>query len=124
MVSLLMHLEAGFEDDTVVVRVDGQEIFHKEEVTTDYSSGLAGPPFKIELPQGSVNIEINVPSQRQSDTIKVEVTTANIEIKVPSQRPSEFKREVSTTVYLGVSIVQGKLKDYRTSDSIEDFTYF
>ena len=99
MVTLAIDLQDGFSDDTVVIRVDGQEIFHKEGVNTDYSLGRADS-VEIQVPEGSVNVEVTVPSRHLSDTIVL---------------------EVSTTVYLGVSILDDRI-DYRISD--EMFLYF
>ena len=99
MASLVIDLQDGFSDDTVVIRVDGQEIFHKEGVNTDYSLGRADS-VEIQVPEGSVNVEVTVPSRHLSDTIVL---------------------EVSTTVYLGVSILDDRI-DYRISD--EMFLYF
>jgi hypothetical protein len=99
MVSLVIDLQDGFSDDTVVIRVDGQEVFHKEGVNTDYSLGRADS-VEIPVPEGCVNVEVTVPSRHLSGTIVL---------------------EVSATVYLGVSILDDRI-DYRISD--EMFLYF
>lgn len=99
MASLVIDLQDGFSDDTVVIRVDGQEIFHKRGVNTDYALGRADS-VKIQVPEGSVEVAVTVPSRHLSDTIVL---------------------EVSTTVYLGVSILDDGI-DYRISD--EMFLYF
>ncbi|MHC4617840.1 MAG: hypothetical protein ACYTEQ_08815 [Planctomycetota bacterium] len=99
MASLAIDLQDGFSDDTVVIRVDGQEIFHKQGVNTDYALGRADS-VEIQIPEGSVNVEVTVPSRRLSDTIVL---------------------EVSATVYLGVSIPDDEIH-FRTSD--EMFLYF
>ena len=99
MVPFVIDLQNGFSFDTVVVQVDGQEIFHKKDVNTDYAIGLADS-VKIQVPESSVNIEVAVASRQLSDTIVL---------------------EVSTKVYLGVSILDDRI-DFRISD--EMFLYY
>jgi hypothetical protein len=99
MVSLVIDLQDGFADDTVVICVDGQEVYHEQDVNTDYSLGRADS-VEIRVSQGSVSVEIAVRSRHLSDTLAL---------------------EVSKTVYLGVSILDDKI-DYRISD--EMFRYF
>lgn len=99
MVSLVIDLQDGFADDTVVIRVEGREVYHKQAVNTDYSLGRADS-VEVQVREGSVSVEIAVPSRRLSDTKVL---------------------EVSRTVYLGVSILGEKI-DYRISD--EMFLYF
>lgn len=99
MASLVIDLQDGFSDDTVVVQVDGQEKYDKQGVNTDYALGLADS-VEIQVPEGSVNVQITVPSRQLSGTIVL---------------------EVSTTVYLGVCILDDRI-DYRISD--EMFQYF
>ena len=41
MGALTLDLREGFQGDQVVVRVDGRDVASEEDVTTDYSIGLA-----------------------------------------------------------------------------------
>jgi hypothetical protein len=99
MASLVIDLQDGFSDDTVVIRVDGRETFHKQSVSTDYSLGRADS-VEIQVSEGRVKVEVAVPSRRLSDAILL---------------------DVSTTVYLGVSIPDGEV-GFRISN--EMFLYF
>lgn len=99
MALLVIDLQDGFSNDTVVVQVDGQEIFHKEGVNTDYSIGRADS-VEIQVPEDFVRVEITVPSRRLSDTVVLKVLP---------------------TVYLGMSILDDKI-EHRISD--EMFLYF
>ena len=99
MASLVMDLQDGFSDDTVMIRVAGQEIFHKEGVNTDYSLGRADS-VEVQVPEGSVDVEVTVPSRDLLESIVL---------------------EVSTTVYLGISILDDRI-DIQISD--EMFLYF
>ena len=99
MASLVIDLQDGFSNDTVVVQVNGQEIFHKEGVNTDYSIGRADS-VEIQVPEDSVRVEVAVPSRHLSDIVVLKVLT---------------------TVYLGISILDDKI-EHRISD--EMFLYF
>jgi hypothetical protein len=99
MASLVIDFQDGFSDDTVVVQVDGQVIFHKKGVNTDYSLGRADS-VEIQVHEGSVNVDVTVPSRHLSDTVAL---------------------EVSTKIYLGVSIIDDRIS-FRVSDEL--FLYF
>lgn len=99
MASLVIDLQDGFADDTVVIRVDAQEIFHQQGVNTDYALGRADS-VEIQVPEGSVDVEVTVPSRHVSGTIVLEVLAP---------------------VYLAVSISDNSVH-YRVSD--EMFLYF
>lgn len=99
MASLVIDLQDGFSDDTVMIQVAGQEIFHKEGVNTDYSLGRADS-VEVQVPEGSVDVEVTVPSRDLLESIVL---------------------EVSTTVYLGISILDDRI-DHQISD--EMFLYF
>jgi hypothetical protein len=85
---LHIHLQEGFTGDTVVVQVNGREVFHKDGVQTKLLLGYADT-LEVQVPEASVNVEISVPSKNISETIIIE--------------------RVSETPYLGVSIQAGKI---------------
>ena len=96
----LLHVafQDGFTGDTVIARVNGEVVFHKQNVKTRTQIGLADS-FEMNLGQGPVSIEILLPSKNLSKTIVLEMSAA---------------------VYVGVSTHDGRI-DYRTSD--EPFGY-
>lgn len=98
MALLVVDLQEGFADDLVLIRVNGLEVFHKEGVKTKLLLGYADS-FKIQVPEGSVNVEVILPSKNLSETILLQVTKE---------------------VYLGLSIHNGRI-DYRISN--EPFGY-
>jgi hypothetical protein len=92
LAELQVDIQDGFEDDLVVVRVNGTEVFREEGVTTklllggtDFTSGNAP---HVQVPEGSVDVEVLVPSKNLSRTISV---------------------QASQKTYLGVSIQAGKI---------------
>lgn len=88
MSKLHVDLQEGFTDDEVALRINGQELFQKEGVTTKTLLGLASSA-EIEVPNGTVTIEIKVPTKNLAKTISL---------------------ETSGSEYLGVSIENGKIK--------------
>src|SRR4051812_37526516 len=88
MSKLHVNLQEGFTGDAVDVKVNGQDAIHKEAVTTKRMLGLA-TSSEIEVPEGTVNIEIKVPTKKISKTFTL--------------RPSE-------SPYLGVSIRNGEIE--------------
>lgn len=98
VVILAIDFQDGFEEDTVTVRLDGEEIFHKADVTTKLLLGLADS-VKSEVKKGPVTVELGVQTRDILDTISL---------------------DVSADIYLGVSIVNDRL-EYIFSD--EPFGY-
>jgi hypothetical protein len=59
-------------DDTVAIRIGDREVFHQENVSTDFLLGMAGS-VEARVPEGPVTVEVSVPSRRISDAIKLDV---------------------------------------------------
>ena len=88
MVTLGIDLQDRFENDTVVMRMNGEEVFRKEHITTNLLLGLADS-FKTEVEQGSVRIEISIETRNIVETIPM---------------------DVSADTYLGISVVSGRIE--------------
>jgi len=99
MVTLGIDLQDGFEDDTVVMQINGEEVFRKEHVTTNLLLGLAAS-FETEVEKGPVSVEISVETRDIVETIPL---------------------DVSADTYLGVSVVNDRIEQI-ISD--EPFVYF
>jgi hypothetical protein len=99
MVLLQIDLQNGFSNDTVVLRVDRELIFHKKGVSTDYSLGRADS-VDIQVPEGTVKLNVQIPLLKLSDTITL---------------------DTKTNVFLGISI-QDEGIHFRVSN--EMFIYF
>jgi len=98
MADLRIALQDGFEGDTVVVKVNGQEVFKQENIKTKRQIGKAAS-FEVEVEKGSTNVEVSLPLKSLSETIAV---------------------KVSGETYLGVSVVKEKI-EHRVSS--EPFRY-
>ena len=85
-VTLHIDLQDGFQNDEVIIRLDGKQVFHKSGVSTDIrisrADGFEAPSTKAES-----QIEIELPKKRLKASEKVQ----------PSQKPN-----------VGISIREGK----------------
>ena len=98
MALLHVAMQEGFEDENVVIRVAGKEAFRKDNVRTKLQIGFADS-FEMNVEEGPVTIEIDLPSKSLSKSIELQVQNA---------------------VYLSVSIIAGKI-EYKIS--LEPFGY-
>lgn len=87
-------LQDGFEGDTVIVKVNGKEVFKQENVKTKRQIGKAAS-FEVEVEEGPVNVLVSLPLKNLSETIV-------------------FK--VSDKVFLGVSIAEDKIEHKVSSE--------
>lgn len=71
---LNVNLQEGFVNDTVVVRVNGQEVFNKTSVKTKLQIGLANV-FQVDVPEGLLDIEIALPLKNVSESLALEVSS-------------------------------------------------
>lgn len=99
MIPLVIDLQDGFSDDVVMIKVEGNEVYYKKEVNTDYTLGRADS-VEIQAHEGTIKVEIIVQSRNLSDAITL---------------------EVSAKIYLGVSILD-EIIDFKISD--EMFLYY
>lgn len=88
MATLVIDLQDGFSADTVIVHVNGEEVYHKQGVNTNLAISRADS-LHIQVPDGTANMNINVLSRHLSKTVAFQVTT---------------------TLYVGISILDGALE--------------
>ena len=88
MSTLVIDLQDGFSADTVMIHVNGEEIYHKQGVNTNIAISRADS-VQTQVPAGETNITISVPTKHLSRTITL---------------------QVATTLYLGISIRGGALE--------------
>jgi hypothetical protein len=70
---LRVDLQEGFRNDTVIVRVDGAEVYRKNGVTTRLPVGVA-ESFEVPTAKDDAGIEVDVPTKQQSASAGVQVT--------------------------------------------------
>lgn len=69
---LAIALEAGFDDDHVIVRVDDRVVLDEEGVTTRYQIGLARM-LEAPVTAGSVQVAVQVPERELAGETTVDV---------------------------------------------------
>ena len=94
MADLRIALQDGFEGDTVVVTVNGKEVFKQEDIKTKRQIGKAAS-FEVKVEEGSANVQVSLPLKNLSETIVC---------------------KVSGEAYLGVSLVEGKIEHKVSSE--------
>lgn len=90
----LLHiaLQEGFQDDTVIVRVNGQDVFHKPGVRTKLQIGRA-TAFDLDVEEGLARIEVIVPEKGLAGTTSVEISRpAYIGISLSAENSVTFQR--------------------------------
>ena len=92
----LLHiaLQEGFEDETVVIRAAGKEVFRKDNVRTKLQIGFADS-FEVNVEEGPVTIEIDLPARSLTESIEV---------------------QAQNTIYLGLSLIGGKIRQRISSE--------
>lgn len=98
MTTIRIALQDGFEDEAVVIKLNGKEVFRQADVKTKRQIGKACS-FEVESEPGQADIEITLPWRKLSDHIKL---------------------KVSDEIHLGISVVDGKI-EHRIST--EPFRY-
>jgi hypothetical protein len=68
MPTLHVDLREGFDHDTVVVRVDGREVYRQAGVQTNYSVGLADR-VTAEVASGPVTVHVALPQRGLESSI-------------------------------------------------------
>lgn len=72
MTELSIYLTDGFAKDRVVVRMNGEQVYARDNVTTQLLIGLADS-FEVEAHSSRLVIEIDVPSRDLGHTIEIDV---------------------------------------------------
>lgn len=90
----LLHIafQNGFEDDLVILQIDGREVFQKEGLKTNLLLGYADS-IEVQVPEGSVEVKLILPLKNLSEIIEL---------------------KLSADAYLGLSIHNNKV-DYIVS---------
>ena len=96
-ITLAVHLQEGFEDDTVILSLNGEEVFHKEHVSYSPLLGYADVSFERRVKPGPFQLQAHLTEHGRSASIDLElesntyigVVVANGEIQFtpPSQEP-------------------------------------
>ena len=72
IVALYIDFQEGFLDDTVVLKVNNEEVFNKKHVSTSPLLGLA-ESLTTDIESGYIIIEVNVPTKGIGQTMVLEI---------------------------------------------------
>lgn len=100
MALLCIDLQDGFMGDTVVILINGKDVFRRADVKTKPQIGWTYISEKINVQEGQVNVEITLPLRNLSESIVL---------------------QVSTPAYLGISVTEANRISFRISH--EPFGY-
>jgi len=73
MPQLRIALHDGFDGDTVVITVNGTQVFRREGVSTDYRVSLAGQ-HEVTVDEGPVMVEVALPERQISSSENLAMT--------------------------------------------------
>jgi hypothetical protein len=93
MPKLRIDLQDGFQDDDVVVKVDGEERLRQTGVTTKKVLGLAGS-VTVDVPEGQRSIELSVPGRGVTKQIDVDTQkTTHVGLSLAGQEVTVLARD-------------------------------
>jgi hypothetical protein len=72
MPPLRIDLQDGFQDDSVVIKVNGTEVFRQTGVTTKYQIGVAGGT-KVDVDADFALVEVAIPARDLAEVIEVQL---------------------------------------------------
>ena len=93
--SARVDLREGFQDDDVVLRIDGEEVYRRSGVTTLPQIGRADG-VDVPVGEGPVTVEIDLPRRGVSGSFSVEAAGMHIGISVSGDA---IDHEVSSTPF-------------------------
>jgi hypothetical protein len=101
LTALQVHLQEGFQDDEVVLLVDGAERLHEREVTTKLLLGMADTKA-VEVAPGRHEIEVRVPTRGLQDVINVTVASQPVQLglSIQDERLAHIVQEGKSFGYL------------------------
>lgn len=99
MHQLGIELQEGFEDDTVVVLVNGAEVFRQEHVKTRLQIGLAAST-SVKLAEGVAHLEVRLPAAGHSASFEVAVNGPTwVGVNLDAARVPHFQRSLTPFGY-------------------------
>jgi hypothetical protein len=96
---LTIDLQDGYDNDEVVILINGEERYRNGSLRTDYAIGLA-QSIQLGVPEGALQLRVNIPTR-----------------KLIADRPLD----IAADVFVGVSLLNDAIS-FRVSE--ERFSYF
>lgn len=98
MSELTIDLQNGFEDDTVLIKVNGAEVFQATKVSTRYQIGLARS-VKLHAVEARSVIEIILPERVLSKSVDLD-TSSPVYLGVSMTPEREITHRISSGPFL------------------------
>lgn len=91
MQTLKIELQEGFQDDAVVIRVNGSEIMHEDHVKTRTQIGFAAGTTAT-IPEGKATLDVALPAAGISGAFEADIQGPTwIGVSLDSSRALHFK---------------------------------
>ena len=98
MAELVIDLQEGFSNDSVLITVNGKEVYRQENVTTDYSVGLAGS-IETNTTEDAVWLEVTIPSKHISNKTHINISSTPFVSAALAENGIVFKYSTERFVY-------------------------
>jgi hypothetical protein len=89
MGSLKIDLQEGFDADAVIIHVNGQEVYRKQDVKTRMQIGRADG-IEVTVPEGEATVQVDLPDRNLTESRSLPVT-AQTHLAVNLTRTGELK---------------------------------
>jgi hypothetical protein len=100
MAVLHIALQDGFMNDEVIIHVNGKEVFHQSGIKTRFQISFA-TSFEIDVPQGAVEVSVNIPSRNQTQSTVLDVSNPTyLGVSVTAEANIEFRISTEPFGYL------------------------
>lgn len=97
MTKLRVDLQDGFQEDTVILAVNGQEVFREPGVTTKTQLGVARY-FETEVAPGPTTVTVSLPERGLLQTFELDVAGPTY-LGVSLTPGGEFTHRVQSTTF-------------------------
>jgi hypothetical protein len=87
----------GYVNDSIILRINENEVVKKDNVSTDLRIGLANNSFRTRIPNGKIKIDIFIPTKNlnYSRTIEIE---SDIHIGVSIVNSNTTNPDITVTI--------------------------
>lgn len=100
MFPLRIDLQEGFDNDTVVIRVNGSEVYRNSEVKTRLPVSVA-QSFEIQVAEDSARVEVDIPTKGRTDRIDLQLSEfPYLGVSLSRERQITFQRSKEIFRYL------------------------
>jgi len=100
MTNLHIALQDGFRNDTVVIYVNGREVYRNTGVTTSLAISRADA-FDVAVEQGEVRVEVQVPTRSRSAGVSLDATqTPYLAVEITEQGSLALSRSAAPFRYM------------------------